>query len=48
MAIKTFPSFLDWFDRNPGIKWGTVATGVGALLMMATQGMLNTHTDERG
>lgn len=30
------PSFLDWFDMNPALKWGAVA-GLGALALLASQ-----------
>lgn len=32
----TIPSFLDWFDRNPALKWGAIA-GIAALALLATQ-----------
>jgi NAD(P)-dependent dehydrogenase (short-subunit alcohol dehydrogenase family) len=31
---KTIPSFLDWFDLHPTIKWGTAA-GLGVLALIA-------------
>lgn len=31
---KTIPSFLDWFDFHPAVKWGTAA-GLGALALIA-------------
>ncbi len=30
---KTIPSFLDWFDLHPVVKWGTAA-GLGALALI--------------
>ncbi len=30
------PSFLDWFDFHPAVKWGTIA-GLGALALLTTQ-----------
>jgi NAD(P)-dependent dehydrogenase (short-subunit alcohol dehydrogenase family) len=34
---KAIPSFLDWFDMHPAIKWGAIA-GLGALaLLLPTQ-----------
>lgn len=33
---KAIPSFLDWFDWHPVIKWGAAA-GIGALALLATQ-----------
>lgn len=33
---KAIPSFLDWFDWHPAIKWGAIA-GVSALALLATQ-----------
>ncbi len=32
----TIPSFTDWLDRNPALKWGAI-TGVAALALLATQ-----------
>jgi hypothetical protein len=32
----TVPSFTDWLDRNPTLKWGAIA-GVAALAILATQ-----------
>lgn len=37
----TIPSFLDWFDLNPSVKWGAIAAaalGVAALLGVGTEG----------
>ena len=31
---KTIPSFLDWFDFHPAVKWSTAA-GLGALALIA-------------
>jgi NAD(P)-dependent dehydrogenase (short-subunit alcohol dehydrogenase family) len=31
---KTIPSFLDWFDFHPTVKWGT-AVGLGVLALIA-------------
>jgi NAD(P)-dependent dehydrogenase (short-subunit alcohol dehydrogenase family) len=31
---KTIPSFLDWFDLHPAMKWGTAA-GLGVLALIA-------------
>lgn len=33
---KTMPSFLDWFDRHPAIKWGSVVS-LGSLALLAAQ-----------
>jgi hypothetical protein len=33
---KTFPSFLEWFDFHPAVKWSAIA-GLGALTLLATQ-----------
>ncbi len=30
---KTIPSFLDWFDFHPRVKWGTI-TGLGILALL--------------
>ncbi len=32
----TIPSFTDWLDRNPALKWGAIA-GTAALALLATQ-----------
>ncbi len=32
----TIPSFLDWLDWHPAVKWGTLA-GIGMLALLATQ-----------
>jgi NAD(P)-dependent dehydrogenase (short-subunit alcohol dehydrogenase family) len=32
---KVIPSFLDWFDFHPTVKWGTAA-GIGVLALLAT------------
>jgi NAD(P)-dependent dehydrogenase (short-subunit alcohol dehydrogenase family) len=34
----TIPSFLDWFDWHPAVKWGAIAS-IGALALLATQGL---------
>lgn len=34
----SIPSFLDWFDFHPAVKWGAVA-GLGALALLAVQGL---------
>jgi NAD(P)-dependent dehydrogenase (short-subunit alcohol dehydrogenase family) len=33
---KAIPSFLDWFDFHPALKWGTIA-GLGAVAFLAAQ-----------
>jgi NAD(P)-dependent dehydrogenase (short-subunit alcohol dehydrogenase family) len=35
---KTIPSFLDWFDRHPVMKWGTGAA-VAVLAIIAARGL---------
>jgi NAD(P)-dependent dehydrogenase (short-subunit alcohol dehydrogenase family) len=39
---KTIPSFLDWFDFHPTIKWGT-AVGLGVLATIAANLLIETE-----
>lgn len=39
----SIPSFLDWFDWHPPVKWGAFA-GLGLLALLATQVLKDNHT----
>lgn len=41
---KTIPSFLDWLDFHPSMKWGGAAVGLTALALLATHLLKDTES----
>ncbi|NJL36997.1 MAG: SDR family oxidoreductase [Leptolyngbyaceae cyanobacterium RM2_2_4] len=41
----TIPSVSDWFDRNPTVKWGAIASAA-ALALLATQALTGANSGE--